>query len=179
MPADDAPLLPGGGVAELCCAAATTMLALALALLWRQQQMMRRLLAERPAAAKQEEAPPPPATADSISYQVAPGAVPRSVASRLRQTISVQDFGAIPDGKTDATAAIQAAVDLHKVRPGGVEVVFPAGSYLITKPINVVNLAGGGVTLRGELSTYPALGGGSGAILIGATGGAVIGIAQP
>ena len=175
MPAD-APLLPGGGVAELCCAAATTMLALALALLWRQQQMMRRLLAERPgptAKEEEEEAPPPAATADSITYQVAPGAVPRSVASRLRQTISVQDFGAVPDGKTDATAAIQAAVDLHKVRPGGVEVVFPAGSYLITKPINVVNLAGGGVTLRGELATYPALGGGSGAVLIGATGGAV------
>ena len=44
---------------------------------------------------------------------MAPGAVPRSVASRLRQTISVQDFGAVPDGKIDATAAIQAAVDLR------------------------------------------------------------------
>ena len=54
-----------------------------------------------------------------------------TVAHKLRQIISVTDepFGAVGDGVTDDTAAIQAAID-HQTN-GGV-VFFPPGDYLIS-----------------------------------------------
>ena len=158
------------GVLEFCFAAVTTLLAISLVMLWRQQITMQRLLTEQQEQRAKYIADKPP-TADSISYQVAPAAPTRNVGTRLRQYMSIQDFGAVPDGKTPADTAIQAAVDMHKVRPGGVEVFIPAGRYLVTKPINITNLAGGGVTVRGELC---GLFGDSGAILVGATGAAVL-----
>lgn len=37
--------------------------------------------------------------------------VPRTVTSKLRDVISVRDFGAVRDGLTDDTAAVQAALN--------------------------------------------------------------------
>jgi hypothetical protein len=51
------------------------------------------------------------------------GAVPTTVQAKLRETVSVKDFGAVGDGVTDDTAAIQAALDVSFV------VLAPAGSY--------------------------------------------------
>ena len=39
------------------------------------------------------------------------GAVARTVDSKLEDFVHVEDFGAVGDGSTDDTAAIQAAID--------------------------------------------------------------------
>lgn len=51
------------------------------------------------------------------------GAVQQNVKTKLEQYVSVKDFGAVGDGVTDDTAAVQAAINTGK------PIVFPAGSY--------------------------------------------------
>ena len=58
------------------------------------------------------------------------GAVATTVQTKLRESVSVADFGAAGDGTTDDTAAIQAAINA-KASSGGV-ILFPAGTYKIT-----------------------------------------------
>jgi len=62
------------------------------------------------------------------------GVVARSIESKLRDVVSVKDFGAVGDGATDDTVAIQAAVDA--VSPYG-KVVIPEGTYNISSAIRV------------------------------------------
>ena len=67
--------------------------------------------------------------ADLITYTPAgTGAVPTTVQSKLREFVSVKDFGAVGDGVTDDTAAIQLAID-----SGASGVFFPAGIYNVSK----------------------------------------------
>lgn len=54
------------------------------------------------------------------------GSVGRTVHEKLQELISVKDFGAVGDGVTDDTTAIQAAVN------SGLSLLFPAGTYLIS-----------------------------------------------
>jgi Pectate lyase superfamily protein/Periplasmic copper-binding protein (NosD) len=56
------------------------------------------------------------------------------------ETKSVRDFGAVGDGKTDDTAAIQKAVD-----SGAGDIVFPRGSYRLSKSV-VIDLDKTGYT---------------------------------
>ena len=55
--------------------------------------------------------------------------VPYPVCEKLAQTVSVKDFGAVGDGVTDDTAAIQAAIDAVFAANGGT-VFFPSGVYI-------------------------------------------------
>ncbi|CUJ71430.1 Pectate lyase superfamily protein [Achromobacter sp. 2789STDY5608628] len=61
------------------------------------------------------------------------GAVARTSQDKLREAISVRDFGAVGDGVVDDTLAIQAAINYAKGRT----VFLPAGRYLITAPIEL------------------------------------------
>jgi hypothetical protein len=58
------------------------------------------------------------------------GGVQRTVEDKLRDVVSVKDFGAVGDGVADDRAAIQATLDAAAVA-GGV-VLFPPGDYKVT-----------------------------------------------
>lgn len=66
------------------------------------------------------------------------GAVATTVQTKLRETVSVKDFGAVGDGVADDTAAIQAAIDSIAATGGSVYFPVPA-IYLITSQINVTS----------------------------------------
>jgi hypothetical protein len=75
--------------------------------------------------------------ASQVEYTLpATGAVTQTVENKLAQTVSVKDFGAVGDGVTDDTDAIQAAIDYVGTDGGCVN--FPAGKYLVTSTINVL-----------------------------------------
>jgi hypothetical protein len=68
--------------------------------------------------------------ANYVSYTPAgTGAVATTVQTKLRETVSVKDFGAVGDGVADDTAAINAAIAASKA------VYFPNGTYLISSTI--------------------------------------------
>ena len=72
-------------------------------------------------------------------------AVVRTVETKLRETVSVKDFGAVGDGVADDTAAIQAALD-----SGATRVYGPGGTYLtgsLTIPSNVELYGDGAATV--------------------------------
>ena len=56
-------------------------------------------------------------------------ATSRTVQSKLRDTISVKDFGAVGNGVADDTSAIQAAINAV-IAAGGGDLYFPEGKYL-------------------------------------------------
>lgn len=64
------------------------------------------------------------------------GAVATTVQSKLRETVSVKDFGAVGDGVTDDTTAIQAAIATTKnvFFPSG---IYRCGSIVFTQRVNV------------------------------------------
>ena len=79
------------------------------------------------------------AATDAVVVQYTPGgtgAVITNVQAKLREAVSVKDFGAVGDGVTDDTAAIQAAVNYaesvtYDAYIGAHPVVFfPSGKYL-------------------------------------------------
>ena len=74
------------------------------------------------------------------------GAVIRSVESKLQESVSVKDFGAVGDGVTNDAPAIQAAVN-SVIAAGGGTLYFPSGQYLVNTTISINS---GGVWLEGS-----------------------------
>lgn len=88
-------------------------------------------------------------TINTLNFtQTGTGAVSRSVQNKLEDVVSVKDFGAVGNGTTDDTAAIQAAIDYAAANALGATIFLPAGRYLITDAIRVL----AGVTLQGDTS---------------------------
>jgi hypothetical protein len=81
------------------------------------------------------------------------GAVTRSWSSKLKETVSVKDFGAVGDGVADDTAALQNALNSNKL------VYVPPGLYRTTSTLIVdpsINRNSGFIGLA-SASTYPYL----------------------
>lgn len=123
-----------------------------------------------------------PDNAADIDYDPAgTGAVQRTVQSKLRETVSVKDFGAVGDGSTDDILAIEAALAASS------SVYFPTGVYGISRPIVIqkekVRLFGPGgygpygsnTVIGGSgLATISVLAGFTGTTVGGSTGSAAI-----
>jgi len=92
-----------------------------------------------------------PGSSAGISHIAAgSGAVATTVQAKLRDVVSVKDFGAVGDGVADDTAAIQAAIDAAKAVNGAV--YFPAGRYRVTS--GYTNSTTNSVMLYGEGLDY-------------------------
>ena len=96
---------------------------------------------------------------DVTFLQAGSGAVERTAQSKMRDTVSVKDFGAVGDGVTDDTAAFNAAVAASSA------VYVPSGTYIV----DVVNLAAntfifgdGAATILKQKSTF--VGGSTGSL---------------
>jgi hypothetical protein len=74
------------------------------------------------------------------------GAVETTVQAKLRETVSVKDFGAVGDGVTDDTAAIQAAIDAASAT--GATIHVPVGTYIVNA---TTSFTGAGGTAYGAL----------------------------
>jgi len=87
------------------------------------------------------------------------GSVATNVEDKLAQTVSVKDFGAVGDGITDDTTAIQNAIDSLPASKGG-RIYFPQGIYAISSTIDISNMfsvslygdAGSANTFQGNTS---------------------------
>lgn len=74
--------------------------------------------------------------ASQIAYLASgTGAVSRSVQAKLRETVSPGDFGAVGDGATDDTLALQRFFDA--VTSGGLTGTMSGGTYKITSPVTI------------------------------------------
>jgi hypothetical protein len=70
------------------------------------------------------------ASIDQFGYSPAAStAVTRTIQNKLREVVSIRDFGAVGDGVTDDYAAIEAA--WNYCRPIGASLYFPTGTYAV------------------------------------------------
>lgn len=80
----------------------------------------------------------PVQSASTLSFtQAGTSAVTRTVDSKLKDVVSVKDFGAVGDGVADDTIAIQAAINNSHRKV----VYFPSGIYKVTDTLNITVLS--------------------------------------
>jgi len=73
----------------------------------------------------------------------------QSISNKLKEAVSVKDFGAVGDGVTNDTAAFQAAID------AGTSVYIPNGTYKLTSTIYVrVGLVFHGASMRDTILDF-------------------------
>lgn len=100
--------------------------------------------------------------------QAGTGAVSRTAQAKMRDAVSVKDFGAVGDGVTDDAAAFQLAINAVMALPGGGMIFVPAGTYLLgdtliieysatEKAVNLVGAGLGSKLLWGGGSSKPML----------------------
>ena len=71
-------------------------------------------------------------TSEQVTFlQAGTGATQRTALAKLRDTVSVKDFGAVGDGVADDTAAIQATINAANGKP----ILSPGGTYKITSTL--------------------------------------------
>ncbi len=70
-------------------------------------------------------------TAGASTYTYPGSLYVRTIQSRLEDRVSVKDFGAVGDGVTDDTAAIQLALNTAR------NIFMPPGTYRITSPVTI------------------------------------------
>ena len=111
------------------------------------------------------------AQSDAVVYKPAgTGAVDTNVQTKLRQYVSVKDSGAVGDGVTDDTAAINLAFDYLRTLQGAdasdgrnsVSILFPRGKYAVSS-VNATNIRSYGWSVEAR-----------GAELIATTAGKVV-----
>jgi hypothetical protein len=78
---------------------------------------------------------------DVAFIQAGTGAVTRTAQAKMRDVVSVKDFGAVGDGVADDTAAIQAAIN-----SGAKTILLPTGTYLVSSSIRLKT----GQTITGD-----------------------------
>lgn len=80
--------------------------------------------------------------------QAGVGAIARTVQDKLRESVSVKDFGAVGDGVTDDTAAISAALDTAVLNK--LQLHFPAGRYIVSSTISKTLSGDGSLKMFGD-----------------------------
>src|SRR5215470_11486454 len=98
----------------------------------------------------------------SFAFPATGAPTPRTMPDRLAEVRNVKDFGAVGDGATDDTAAIQATFDAAfgpANNPHGANsylnkpVYFPTGRYIIKSPLVLTTVKGGHIFGDGSLAT--------------------------
>ena len=99
----------------------------------------------------------------SFAFPATGTPTPRTMPDRLAEVVNVKDFGALGDGTTDDTAAIQAALNAAYGSSGSPHgataaianrpVFFPNGTYKITSPLHLTNVRGAHIYGGGRFTT--------------------------